>query len=252
MTNHAQFQVNTATGFLTADPELASSPPAAPCATCAWPSRAWPPATRPATSTSPRSARTPRTAQKYLHKGSQIGVDGRLEHRTWGEEGNRRQSYTVIGQVTFLDRPRSNGETTSPAGRGRGPGRVLNRVQARPGTAPGRARPSAAIRTQRALARAGRGWLLPSEGSQPCRAAEGSGQPAPPSPSGALTKEVLDVQAHHPSATAADRRRARAASRRAARAGHGLDRAAAQLRRLAGLSREPAGGCTRIRLATCC
>jgi single-strand DNA-binding protein len=48
---------------------------------------------------------------QYLHKGSQIAVDGRLEHREWGEPGSRRQAHTVIAQeVQFLDRKPTNGD----------------------------------------------------------------------------------------------------------------------------------------------
>ncbi len=51
---------------------------------------------------------------EYLHKGSQIAVDGRLEHREWGEANNRRQAHSVIAQeVTFLDRKPANGDAPS-------------------------------------------------------------------------------------------------------------------------------------------
>ena len=35
---------------------------------------------------------------EYLHKGSQVAVDGRLEHREWGDADNRRQAHSVIAQ----------------------------------------------------------------------------------------------------------------------------------------------------------
>ena len=35
---------------------------------------------------------------EYLHKGSQVAVDGRLEHREWGGANNRRQARSVIAQ----------------------------------------------------------------------------------------------------------------------------------------------------------
>ena len=42
---------------------------------------------------------------KYLANGSQVGVDGRLEHRTWeAEDRTSRSVYEVIAQeVRFLD-----------------------------------------------------------------------------------------------------------------------------------------------------
>jgi single-strand DNA-binding protein len=50
---------------------------------------------------------------EYLHKGSQIAVDGRIEHREWGEPDSRRQAHSVIDQeVTFLDRKPTNGNSS--------------------------------------------------------------------------------------------------------------------------------------------
>ena len=50
---------------------------------------------------------------EYLHKGSQVAVDGRIEHREWGEPGSRRQAHSVIAQeVTFLDRKPPNGNSS--------------------------------------------------------------------------------------------------------------------------------------------
>ena len=51
---------------------------------------------------------------EYLHKGSQVAIDGRIEHREWDHDGSRRQAHSVIAQeVTFLDRKPNNG-TSSP------------------------------------------------------------------------------------------------------------------------------------------
>lgn len=50
---------------------------------------------------------------EYLHKGSQVAVDGRIEHREWGEPDSRRQAHSVIAQeVTFLDRKPTNGNNS--------------------------------------------------------------------------------------------------------------------------------------------
>jgi single-strand DNA-binding protein len=50
---------------------------------------------------------------EYLHKGSQVAVDGRIEHREWDHDGGRRQAHSVIAQeVTFLDRKPNNGNSS--------------------------------------------------------------------------------------------------------------------------------------------
>ena len=104
----------TATGFLTADPELRQLPSGSAVCNMRLAVKGMAPGYETGYINIAAFGKDAENCQKYLHKGSQIGVDGRLEHRTWGEEGNRRQSYTVIGQVTFLDRPRSNGDNSSP------------------------------------------------------------------------------------------------------------------------------------------
>jgi single-strand DNA-binding protein len=51
---------------------------------------------------------------EYLHKGSQVAVDGRLEHSEWGDAHQRRQAHSVIAQdVTFLDRKPANGDSST-------------------------------------------------------------------------------------------------------------------------------------------
>jgi single-strand DNA-binding protein len=43
---------------------------------------------------------------EYLHKGSKIGVTGRLIYREWrAADDVKRERYSVIGWVEFLDRP---------------------------------------------------------------------------------------------------------------------------------------------------
>lgn len=43
---------------------------------------------------------------EYMHKGSKIGVSGRLVYREWrAADDSKRERYSVIGRVEFLDRP---------------------------------------------------------------------------------------------------------------------------------------------------
>lgn len=47
---------------------------------------------------------------EYLHKGRRVGVTGRLAFEEWrAADDSRRQRYSVIGRVEFLDRPREDG-----------------------------------------------------------------------------------------------------------------------------------------------
>ena len=41
-------------------------------------------------------------ALRYLTKGSPVAVVGRLQHNTWEQDGQSRQSYTVVGNLEFL------------------------------------------------------------------------------------------------------------------------------------------------------
>jgi single-strand DNA-binding protein len=44
---------------------------------------------------------------EYLRKGRKVGVTGRLAFEEWrGDDGRKRQAYSVIGRVEFLDRAR--------------------------------------------------------------------------------------------------------------------------------------------------
>ena len=43
---------------------------------------------------------------EYMHKGSSVGVSGRLVYDEWrGAEDSKRYRYSVIGWVEFLDPP---------------------------------------------------------------------------------------------------------------------------------------------------
>lgn len=57
------------------------------------------------------------TAAQYLAKGRKIGVDGSLTWREWkAEDGGNRQSVEVNARdVYFLDSPKDDGASTSPA-----------------------------------------------------------------------------------------------------------------------------------------
>ena len=46
-------------------------------------------------------------AARTLTQGWEVLISGRLEHQTWQtEEGERRQSYGIVGEVHFLRAPR--------------------------------------------------------------------------------------------------------------------------------------------------
>ncbi len=58
-----------------------------------------------------------RVAQ-YLHKGSRVLVQGRLQYRSWEQDGQKRSKLDVVaGDVTFLD-GRDGGEGGSSASGG--------------------------------------------------------------------------------------------------------------------------------------
>jgi single-strand DNA-binding protein len=53
-------------------------------------------------------------AARVLDKGWLVSVSGRLEHRSWEtDDGAKRQSYRVIGDVQFLAAPRSDSAEAS-------------------------------------------------------------------------------------------------------------------------------------------
>lgn len=61
---------------------------------------------------------------EFLHKGSKVGVQGRLVYDEWrNAEGQKRSSYSVIGRVEFLDPPPvgDGGEARSAGEAGRLP-----------------------------------------------------------------------------------------------------------------------------------
>jgi single-strand DNA-binding protein len=55
---------------------------------------------------------------EFLHKGSKIGVQGRLIYDEWrNADGQKRSSYSVIGHVEFLDpAPIGDGSEARSAG----------------------------------------------------------------------------------------------------------------------------------------
>ena len=59
-------------------------------------------------------------AARVLSKGWLVGVDGRLEYRTWvSDDGQNRHAYRIVGNVEFLSAPRSansNGNDAPDAG----------------------------------------------------------------------------------------------------------------------------------------
>jgi single-strand DNA-binding protein len=58
---------------------------------------------------------------EYLYKGRRVGVSGRLAHDQWRNgEGQKRERYSVIGRVEFLDRPRGDQHSAERAPRPEG------------------------------------------------------------------------------------------------------------------------------------
>ncbi len=55
-----------------------------------------------------------KACERYLAKGRRVGIDGRLVFSEWtGQDGQKRQRLSVIGQVEFLD-SRPQGEEQAP------------------------------------------------------------------------------------------------------------------------------------------
>jgi single-strand DNA-binding protein len=56
----------------------------------------------------------------YMHRGSRVAVDGRLEWREWEtEEGHKRQAVNIVAEmVQFLDSPRSHGSANEQDAKG--------------------------------------------------------------------------------------------------------------------------------------
>ena len=57
------------------------------------------------------------SCSKYLNKGSQALVEGRLQERRWEKDGQQRSKFEVVAQsVRFLSSRRGEGEGPAPAG----------------------------------------------------------------------------------------------------------------------------------------
>ena len=54
-------------------------------------------------------------AANTLSKGWLVAVNGRLQHETWVKDGVKRESYSVVGHVEFLARPRGDEDTSGEA-----------------------------------------------------------------------------------------------------------------------------------------
>jgi len=59
-------------------------------------------------------------AEKYLRKGAQVYVEGRLQTRSWDDQNGQRKYMTeiVADNMVMLGRPRGEGGHESPAGDG--------------------------------------------------------------------------------------------------------------------------------------
>jgi single-strand DNA-binding protein len=54
---------------------------------------------------------------RYLRKGRQVAVSGRLVFRQWeAEDGSKRSRHSVVGRVEFLDGKRESEPESSDAG----------------------------------------------------------------------------------------------------------------------------------------
>jgi single-strand DNA-binding protein len=55
-------------------------------------------------------------AEKYLKKGSQIYLEGKIKTRSWDDkEGNKRYITEIVGdQMTFLGKPAGSGDSFQP------------------------------------------------------------------------------------------------------------------------------------------
>jgi single-strand DNA-binding protein len=58
-------------------------------------------------------------AQKYLHKGSLVYIEGRLRTRSWEDkEGNRKFATEVVGDNLIMLDKRTDGSSSMPADHG--------------------------------------------------------------------------------------------------------------------------------------
>jgi single stranded DNA-binding protein len=49
-------------------------------------------------------------ALKTISKGWLVGIDGRLQHDQWEQDGQKRQAYKFVGDIEFLAAPQKSGE----------------------------------------------------------------------------------------------------------------------------------------------
>jgi len=49
-------------------------------------------------------------ALKTISKGWLVGIDGRLRHDQWEQDGQKRQAYKFVGDIEFLAAPQKNSE----------------------------------------------------------------------------------------------------------------------------------------------
>jgi single-strand DNA-binding protein len=56
------------------------------------------------------------TAEKYLRKGSQVYIEGKIKTRSWeDQQGQKRYTTEIVADVMqLLDRPNASGGTSSP------------------------------------------------------------------------------------------------------------------------------------------
>jgi single-strand DNA-binding protein len=75
---------------------------------------------------------------RYLHKGSLVLVDGRLQYDQWEKDGQRQSRLRVrANRVQFMDRPDSGGGGGGGGGGDGGGGRETRRQEAPPAPAYG-------------------------------------------------------------------------------------------------------------------
>jgi single-strand DNA-binding protein len=54
-------------------------------------------------------------AARTLTKGWLVAVDGRIQHESWEQDGQKRSKHLVVGHVEFLARPRAHGDADEEA-----------------------------------------------------------------------------------------------------------------------------------------
>ena len=124
---------------------------------------------------------------EYLHKGSQVAVDGRIEHREWDHDGSRRQAHSRDRPGSHLPRPQAHqrqqlNRRRAPGGRRRH--RLLNHTpgaRVRPGRRTA-ARTTASRRRPRTAARDTPSASAPAAAPPPDRRRTQQPTPTPPAP----------------------------------------------------------------------